>query len=131
MGTLAGALLDVLIVRGARALVIAAAVGWLAYVWRSSPMMLALGLPVERLVEGLLHGVVVLLLADLLWQLSKAYIGYKLEIAETKDGASPTKWRAAPDCARCCRYSATRLAVFIAVVAVLTVLSGSGSRSPR
>ena len=124
--TLAGTLLNVLIVRGARALVIAVAVAWLAYVWRSSPVMLALGMPVERVVQGLLHGVVVLLLADLLWQLSKAYIAYKLEIAETKDGASADEMARRARLRTLLPIFRNTLAVFIAVVAVLTVLSGLG-----
>jgi small-conductance mechanosensitive channel len=125
-GSLAATLLNVLIVRGARALVIAAAVGWLAFVGQFSPTMSAMGLSVERFVDGLLQGVVILLLADLLWQISKAYIAYKLEIAETKDGAS------ADELARRARLRTllpifrNSLAVFIGVVAVLTVLSGLG-----
>ena len=49
--TLASTLLKVLIVRGARALVIAAAVGWLVFIGRSSPTMAAMGLSTERFVD--------------------------------------------------------------------------------
>ena len=124
--TLASTLLKVLIVRGARALVIAAAVGWLVYVGQSSPTMTAMGLSAERVVEGLLHGVVVLLVADLLWQLSKAYIGYKLEIAETKDGASADEMARRARLRTLLPIFRNALAAFIGVVAVLTVLSGLG-----
>ena len=124
--TLAGTLLKVLIVRGARAAVIAAAVGWLVYVGQSSPTMTAMGLSAERVVEGLLHGVVVLLVADLLWQLSKAYIGYKLEIAETKDGASVDEMARRARLRTLLPIFRNVLAAFIGVVAVLTVLSGLG-----
>lgn len=124
--TLTGTLMDVLIVRGVRALVIAAAVSWLMFIGRSSPTMAAMGLSAERLVQGVLNGVVVLLVADLLWQLSKAYISYKLDVATTKDGAS------ADELARRARLRTllpifrNALAAFIGVVAVLTVLSGLG-----
>ena len=124
--TLAGTLLKVLIVRGARALVIAAAVGWLVFVARSSPTMVAMGLSAERLVSGLLNGVVVLLVADLLWQLSKAYIGYKLEIAATKDGASVDEMARRARLRTLLPIFRNALAAFIGVVAVLTVLSGLG-----
>jgi hypothetical protein len=50
-GTLAAMLMNVLIVRGVRALVIAAAVGWLMFIVRSSPTMVAMGLSAEHLVQ--------------------------------------------------------------------------------
>ena len=124
--TLASTLLKVLIVRGARAIVIAAAVGWLVFVGRSSPTMAAMGMSAERFVEGLLNGVVVLLVADLLWQLSKAYIGYKLEVAETKDGASADEMARRARLRTLLPIFRNVLAAFIGVVAVLTVLSGLG-----
>ena len=124
--TLAGTLMNVLIVRGVRALVIAAAVGWLMFIARSSPTMVAMGLSAERLVQGMLNGVVVLLVADLLWQLSKAFIGYKLDIAATKDGASADEMARRARLRTLLPIFRNALAAFIGVVAVLTVLSGLG-----
>ena len=105
--TLGRRLLNVLIVRGARAVVMAAAVAWLANILRLSPTMSAIGVSGERLMQGLLHGIVVLLVADLLWQLSKAYIGHKLRLPRRRTGQVRTRWRAAPGFAHFCRSSAT------------------------
>ena len=70
-------LVDVLVVRGARTAVIGLAVAWLAFVFQET----LVGSPrVERLVEGLLHGIIVVLVADLVWQLSKAAIEYRLKV---------------------------------------------------
>jgi small-conductance mechanosensitive channel len=124
--TLAGTLMNVLIVRGVRALVIAAAMGWLMFIARSSPTMVAMGLSAERFVQGMLNGVVVLLVADLLWQLSKAFIGYKLNIAATKDGASADEMARRARLRTLLPIFRNALAAFIGVVAVLTVLSGLG-----
>ena len=124
--TLAGTLMNVLIVRGVRALVIAAAVGWLMFIARSSPTMVAMGLSAERLVQGMLNGVVVLLVADLLWQLSKAFIGYKLDVAAAKDGASADEMARRARLRTLLPIFRNALAAFIGVVAVLTVLSGLG-----
>ncbi len=114
-------LVDVLVVRGARTAVIGLAVAWLAFVFQET----LVGSPrVERLVEGLLHGIIVVLVADLVWQLSKAAIEYRLKVV---GGGS-----SADEIARSGRLRTllpifrSALAVFIGVVAVLTVLAGLG-----
>ena len=98
---------NVLIVRGARAVVIGLAVAWLAYIFRETTTMIGNSESVERVIQGVLNGIIVLLIADLIWQLAKAYIEYP---AGTQPATAPvpTNSPAAADCARCCRSSATR-----------------------
>ena len=114
-------LVDVLVVRGARTAVIGLAVAWLAYVFQET----LVGSPrVERIVEGLLHGIIVVLVADLVWQLSKAAIEYRLKVVGSGSSAD--------EIARNGRLRTLlpifrhAIAVFIGVVAVLTILSGLG-----
>ncbi|TGQ85139.1 mechanosensitive ion channel family protein [Mesorhizobium sp. M8A.F.Ca.ET.208.01.1.1] len=120
-----GIMLNVLIVRGARAAMIGAAVAWLAYVWRIRAAALAGSETGAIVISGLLNSIIILLVADLLWQLAKALIAYRMELA-SKDGSS------ADDLARSGRLRTLLpifrnvLAVFIAAVAVLTILSGLG-----
>ena len=73
----------VMIVRGARALVILLAVLWLGLIWRLNPSALTESdSPASRIMRGVLHGAIILLVADLIWHLAKAYIGRKLEIGD-------------------------------------------------
>src|SRR5688572_21408917 len=76
-----GIMLNVLIVRGARAVAIALAVAWLAYVWRIRAASFGYGGTGALVVSGLLNGIIELLVADLLWQLSKALIAYRIALA--------------------------------------------------
>lgn len=120
-----GTMLNVIIVRGARAAVIGAAVAWLAYLWRIRAAALAGSEAGAIVISGLLNSIIVLLVADLLWQLAKALIAYRMELAP-KDGSD------ADDLARSDRLRTLLpifrnvLAVFIAAVSVLTILSGLG-----
>jgi small-conductance mechanosensitive channel len=123
----ANSVMTVLIVRGARALVILLAVLWLGAILRLSPGTLMQNDAVTtQLMRGLLRGVITLLVADLLWQLSKAYIARKLEIASSN---APIE---AAEAARRGRLRTllpifrNMLAVLIAAVAVLMVLSELG-----
>jgi len=73
----------VLVVRGARAIVVAAAAAWLALVWRLDPNSLVHISPaVEALSYGLLKGVVIILLADLVWHLAKSWIDRELSSSD-------------------------------------------------
>ncbi|MEQ1953766.1 mechanosensitive ion channel family protein [Mesorhizobium sp. CN2-181] len=123
--TLYATIRNVLIVRGARAVLIALAVAWLAYIWKLRAAAMGENPTVEHIVIGLLNGIIVLLIADLLWQLSKALISHHLVHAEHTGGT-------AEEVARRGRLRTllpifrNALAVFIAVVAVLTILSGMG-----
>jgi small-conductance mechanosensitive channel len=124
--TMGRTLIDVLIVRGARAVVIALAVGWLAYIWRVSPTANNLPPTAERIVEGLLHGVVVLLVADLVWNFCKAYIARKLEDSGTDSHGTANETARAGRMRTLLPIFRNTLAVFIGVVAVLTILAGLG-----
>ncbi|MDQ6432582.1 mechanosensitive ion channel family protein [Mesorhizobium sp. LHD-90] len=123
--TLLSRMTNVLVVRGARALVIALAVAWLAYIWEIRADAVGGNAVMDRLVGGLLHGVIILLIADLLWQLSKAFIAHRLEVTGQEGGT-------ADEIARRGRLRTLLpifrnvLAVFIGIVAVLTILSGMG-----
>ncbi len=65
--------------RGLRALLIGAAVVWLATVWQVDPgAMTERDTLATRLVRGVLTSIVVVLVADFLWQVAKAAIGAKL-----------------------------------------------------
>ncbi|KAA1177300.1 mechanosensitive ion channel family protein [Rhizobium tropici] len=120
-----GVILGVLIERGARAAVIAAAVAWLAYIWSIMAARVAGSAAAAIAVPGVLNAVVILLVADFLWQLSKRLIDYQLDLAGQAGGT-------AEEAARRARLRTllpifrNALAAFIAVVAVLTILSGLG-----
>lgn len=123
--SLYGRLIDVVIVRGARAGVIALAVAWLAYVWRLRIDSMGGSETFERFVQGCLNGIVILLIADLLWQLSKVYIEYRLDLAAEK-GNTPEEVAKRGRLRTLLPIFKNTLAVFIGLVAVLTVLSGLG-----
>jgi moderate conductance mechanosensitive channel len=78
----------VIFVRVARAIVVALAVGWLAIVWRMNPDGLGHRDPaIAAVFYGLLKSVVLVLLADLLWQLLKSWIDETL--AKTGQNSDP------------------------------------------
>ena len=117
----------VMISRGVRALVIALAALWLIAVLRVNPNVLTADDAVmNRLIRGAVQGIIVLLVADLTWHLLKAYIDRKLAMA------SPDESVSAQEAARRGRLRTllpifrNMLAVLLATVAVLMVLSGLG-----
>jgi small-conductance mechanosensitive channel len=124
--TISRALLNVMIVRGVRALVIAAAVGWLATVWRFSPAAAAQNGMLERLIAGLLNAVIILLVADLVWNLAKVYIARKLDTPAPNSPESPDLAARRQRLRTLLPIFRNTLAVFIMVVAALTILSGLG-----
>ncbi len=81
-----GALLrtrEVLFVRGVRALIILAAVLWLGYILRFSPGVLADNEMIGgQLARAVLRGILILLVADLIWHLAKAYIDSSIAEAD-------------------------------------------------
>ncbi|MDS7594315.1 mechanosensitive ion channel family protein [Agrobacterium tumefaciens] len=80
---------SVLLVRGARAIVIALALGWLAVVWQMNPEGLAQRDPLlSAFFYGLLKSVVVVLIADLLWHMAKSWIDSML-VTEGNEGLTP------------------------------------------
>lgn len=120
-----GVALNVLIVRGARAAVIAAAVAWLAYIWRIRAASLAGSETGGFLITGLLNGIIILLIADLLWQLSKALIEYRMNLAPA-DGSGADELARSGRLRTLLPIFRNALAVFIAAVTVLTILAGLG-----
>ena len=129
----AGVILNVLIVRGARAVVIVLAVAWLAYLWRLRATAFANDEMGAHIISGALNGIIILIVADLVWQLSKALIAHRIE-ASSPAGADPHHAvQADPhDAARAARLRTllpifkNALAVFIGIVAVLSILAGMG-----
>ncbi len=104
---------------------IAAAVAWLAYIWRLRAASFV-GIGTEgALVTGLLNGVIILLVADLLWQLSKALIEYRINLAPP-DGGSADEVARSGRLRTLLPIFRNALAVFIAAVTMLTILAGLG-----
>lgn len=120
-----GVVFNVLIVRGARAAVIAAAVAWLAYIWRLRAATFAGSETGGFLIAGLLNGIIILLIADMLWQLSKALIEYRMNLAPT-DGSSADELARSGRLRTLLPIFRNALAVFIVAVTILTVLAGLG-----
>ena len=120
-----GVMLNVLIVRGARAAVIVIAAAWLAYIWHVRAATFSDSGVGGRIITGLLNAIIMLLIADLVWQLSKGLIAFRLSADERLDGTPE-------EVARRARFRTllpifrNALAVFIAVVTALTILSGLG-----
>ncbi|MEW9837878.1 mechanosensitive ion channel family protein [Mesorhizobium sp. ZMM04-4] len=122
---ISGVVIDVLIDRGARALVIAAAVAWMAYLWRSDASILAGSEFGDRLIGGALNAVIIFLIADLVWQLSKGLINYRLSAEALATGSDEQIARAAR-LRTLLPIFRNVLSVFIVVVSALTILSGLG-----
>jgi small-conductance mechanosensitive channel len=94
-------------------------------VWRINAATLGESESARRLVAGLLNGIIILVIADLLWHLSKAFIAHRLELAAL-EGGTPEEMARRGRLRTLLPIFRNVLAVFIAVVAVLTVLSGMG-----
>ncbi|HVK91372.1 MAG TPA: mechanosensitive ion channel family protein, partial [Mycoplana sp.] len=117
----------VLLVRGVRAIVILMALGWLALVWEYNPNAIAQQSPLLQAIgNGLLKSVIVLLLADLVWQLAKAYIDGTLMPANGGDALT------ADEAARRARLRTllpifrNALAAVLICIAVMTILAEMG-----
>lgn len=116
---------NILMERGARLLVIALAAGWLALVFRVSATAMMQDDVFNRVFRGLLAGVVILLAADLVWQLAKGFINLRLKQAG-HIAADPAELARNTRLLTLLPILRNFLAAFIAVVAVLMVLSGLG-----
>jgi len=117
----------VLLDRGVRAVIIAAAAVWIGRIMGFAADRMAAGdTMVDRITRGAIGGIVILLAADLLWHMVKAYIDGKL-LDQPLDGAATDEEKA-----RRARFQTLLpifrniLAVVIAVIAILMVLSGLG-----
>ncbi|MEJ5022773.1 mechanosensitive ion channel family protein [Ochrobactrum vermis] len=120
-----GVIFDVIVARGARALVIGVAVVWLAYLWKFSAAALSENGLGERLVNGVFNAIIILVVADLLWQLSKVLIDYQLRPIDSADSSGAAIARSGR-LRTLLPIFRNALAAFIAIVAVLTILSGMG-----
>ncbi|MDL2407860.1 mechanosensitive ion channel family protein [Rhizobium calliandrae] len=117
----------VLAVRGARAFVIVAAVAWVIFIWQYNPNILVRENPtIDAAVRGALKSIVILIFADLCWQLSKAFIDARMGDADSV-ASSPSA-----DVARAGRLRTllpifrNALAAVVIAAAVLTVLAEMG-----
>ncbi|WP_457580586.1 mechanosensitive ion channel family protein [Ensifer canadensis] len=116
---------NVLIERGARLVIIALAAGWLALVFRVNASMMIQDDAFNRIFRGVLAGIVILLAADLIWQLAKSLISLRVKHA-TFETADPAERARNTRLLTLMPILRNFLAVFILVVAVLMVLSGLG-----
>ncbi|UFX01067.1 mechanosensitive ion channel family protein [Sinorhizobium medicae WSM1115] len=116
---------NVLIDRGARFAIIGLAAAWLAVVFRINGSAMMQDDVFNRIFRGLLAGVVILLAADLIWQLVKGYIDLHLRRASV-NGADSAQLARSMRLRTLLPILRNFLAVFIAVVAGTMVLSGLG-----
>ncbi|WFU10485.1 mechanosensitive ion channel [Rhizobium sp. CB3090] len=117
----------VLAVRGARAIVIAAAVAWITVIWHYDPNILARENPaIDAAVRGALKSVVILILADLCWQLSKAFIDERLSVADHDASSLSAEAARAGRLRTLLPIFRNALAAIVIAAAVLTVLSEMG-----
>ena len=114
---------SVIVDRGARLLVLALAMGWLMSVLNSHAERFMQTEVVTRLIGGVFQGIIVLIVADFLWQLAKVAILQRE--AEALQFTTDPEQRARNSRLRTLlpilRHT---VAVLIAIVAVLTVLAG-------
>ncbi|MDK1388316.1 mechanosensitive ion channel family protein [Sinorhizobium sp. 8-89] len=116
---------NVLTERGARLVIIGLAAAWLAVVFRFNGSSMMQDDAFNRIFRGVLAGVVILLAADLVWQLAKEFIDLRVKQASV-DVADPAQLARNMRLRTLLPILRNFLAAFIAVVAVLMVLSGLG-----
>ncbi|MDX0986156.1 mechanosensitive ion channel [Sinorhizobium medicae] len=116
---------NVLIDRGIRLLIVALAAAWLAMVFQLHGSPVIQGDVAKHIFRGVLAAVIILLVADFVWQLTKEFIDLHLKRATMESG----------DSAQIARNMRVRtllpilrnfLAVFIAIVAGMMVFSSLG-----
>ena len=117
--------LEVLIERGARVVIIMLAVAWLAAVVRFRAMGLMEDEAASRMIRGVLGGIVILLAADLIWHMVKGLINQRIERARIEGGDEAALARSGR-LMTLLPILRNFLAVAIAAVAVMMVLSGLG-----
>ena len=116
---------EVLIERGARVIIIILAVAWLAAVVRLRASGLMEDEAASRMIRGVLSGVVILLAADLIWHMLKGLINGRIERARIEGGDEAALARSGR-LMTLLPILRNFLAVLIATLAVLMVLSGLG-----
>jgi len=116
---------QVLVERGVRAGIIAIAVLWLALIVGLQATSMSENAQLAAIVRGVLTGIVILLAADIVWQIARALISHRLAVARAAEGN-------AADVARSGRLLTLLpifrnfLAVLIGAIAVMMVLSAFG-----
>ncbi|KSV66623.1 hypothetical protein N182_34975 [Sinorhizobium sp. GL2] len=117
----------VLLVRGTRAIILIAAVDWVAFVWRNNfPFVSGEVTLIRTIIAGAFNSIVILLIIDLVWQLAKAYITRKLSDVGD-EGTLPSNALARESRLRTLLpVFRNALAAALLCVAVLTVLSEMG-----
>ncbi|MBX5192175.1 mechanosensitive ion channel [Rhizobium sp. NZLR3b] len=117
----------VLLDRGVRALIIAIAAIWLGRMLGVGADTMAAGdTMVDKIARGVIGGIVILLAADLLWHVIKAYIDGKLLDSSVDGGATDEEKAKRARILTLLPIFRNILAVVIAVIAALMVLSGLG-----
>ncbi|NTF40460.1 mechanosensitive ion channel family protein [Rhizobium rhizogenes] len=124
----AGKLATVLLDRGVRALIITFAALWLGRMLgvEANAMMSGSESIVGRVARGLLGGIVILLIADLVWQLAKTYIDGRLMAALPAVSDSEEMRASRARLQTLLPIFRNILAVVIGIIAVMMVLSGLG-----
>ncbi|WP_411969710.1 mechanosensitive ion channel family protein [Rhizobium sp. 3T7] len=127
-GFLAGRrIATVLLDRGVRALIITAAAFWFGrMIGLVADRMAAGETMIDRLARGAIGGIVILLAADLLWHLARAYINGKLDDSRIEGAMTDEERASRARLQTLLPIFRNILAVVIAVIAVLMVLSGLG-----
>ncbi|EJC81182.1 small-conductance mechanosensitive channel [Rhizobium leguminosarum bv. trifolii WSM2297] len=117
----------VLLDRGVRALIIAVAAVWLGRMLGVGADTMAAGdTMVDKIARGVIGGIVILLAADLLWHVVRAFIDGKLLDSPLDGGATDEEKAKRARMQTLLPIFRNILAVVIAVIAVLMVLSGLG-----
>lgn len=117
----------VLLVRGIRAIVILIAVGWIALLWNYNPNVIAKESPLlQTVVTGLFKSIIILLLADLAWQLAKTAIDRKLTPGEGEAALTADEQARRARMRTLLPIFRNGLAVVVLCVAVLTILAEMG-----
>ncbi|UVC12126.1 mechanosensitive ion channel family protein [Rhizobium sp. TH2] len=123
----ANSLKSVLIVYGVRTIVLAAAIGWLAFVWRSNALNdPTAGSVSNTIVSGLLKSVGVLLAADFGWRVCKALIEKKLASVSGDEPLAPEEAARRARIRTLLPIFRNALAAILLLVTILTVLSEMG-----
>ena len=124
----AGKLAAVLLDRGVRALIITLAALWLGRMLgvEAHAMMSGSESIIGRVARGVLGGIVILLVADLVWHLMKTYIDAKLMESSPADSDSEELKASRARLQTLLPIFRNILAVVIVIIAIMMVLSGLG-----
>ena len=124
----AGKLAAVLLDRGVRALIITLAALWLGRMLgvEAHAMMSGSESIIGRVARGVLGGIVILLVADLVWHLMKTYIDAKLMESSPADSDSEEMKASRARLQTLLPIFRNILAVVIVIIAIMMVLSGLG-----